>query len=119
MSQKIYFKGSKLPFEPCPSTPNCHVDYTDIRAGVDKCLGLVHGTLKSMGARNINIESNELTAEFRVFVFTDDVKVVAETIDEGCRVWIKSNSRVGEHDLGVNGRRVRKFLSKLRRAIAQ
>lgn len=117
MSQEIYFKGSKLPFNPCPTTPNCHIDYVDIRVGTDKGLGLIHRTLKSMGARNININRNRLTSEFRVLVFTDDVQVIAEPTDQGCRVWIRSSSRVGEYDLGVNARRVKKFFTKLSRSI--
>lgn len=117
MSQEINFKGSKLPFEPCPSTPNCQIDYLDIRVGTDKGLGIAHRTLKSMGGRNINVNKNRLSAEFRVFIFTDDVKVVVEPIEQGCRVWVRSSSRVGEYDLGVNARRVKSFFSKLRSSI--
>jgi len=86
----------------------------DIRVGTDKGLDMVKQTLKSMGVRKITVGDWRVDAEFRVFFFIDDVKIVVEQIDQGCRVWIRSSSRVGESDLGVNKRRVNKFFNKLR-----
>jgi uncharacterized protein (DUF1499 family) len=114
MKQEIYFKGSKLPFEPCPSTPNCHIDFIDIREGVDKGLGLIQQTLKSMGAIKMSVINYEINAEFRVFFFIDDVKIWVEPNADGSRVWIRSSSRVGDSDLGVNKRRVNRFFGKLK-----
>ncbi len=114
MSTEILFKGFKLPFEPCPGTPNCHIDFLDIREGVDKGLGIVHRSLKQMGARKIGIQRNTFDAEFRVFVFIDDFKVVVEPGAKGSRIWVRSSSRIGESDLGVNKRRVNKFFSMIR-----
>ena len=118
MNPENIFKGSILPFDPCPGTPNCHIDFIDIREGVEKGLGLVHRTLKQMGARKINIQKNKLDAEFRVFVFIDDFRVSVEATDSGCRVWVRSSSRVGDSDLGVNKRRVNKFFGKIQRALS-
>ncbi len=114
MNSEILFKGSKLPFKPCPGTPNCHIDYLDIRESVDKGLGVVHRTLKQMGARKISIQRNSFDAEFRIFVFIDDFKVVVEANDAGSRIWVRSSSRIGESDLGVNKRRVNKFFSLIK-----
>jgi uncharacterized protein (DUF1499 family) len=117
MSTEINFQGFRLPFDPCPGTPNCHIDYIDIRLSSDKGLGLVHRTLKQMGARKVSIKKNTIDAEFRVFVFTDDFKVHVDATETGCRVWVRSSSRVGESDLGVNKRRVNKFFTQMRQAI--
>lgn len=114
MKTELFYKGSKLPFEPCPSTPNCHIDYLDIRVGLDKGLGLIQTTLKSMGAHKITAINNGFDSEFRVFVFIDDFKIRVESIKNGSRVWVRSSSRVGHSDLGVNRRRVVVFFSKLK-----
>jgi len=117
MKQELFFKGSKLPFEPCPSTPNCHIDYLDIRVDPGKGLDVVKQTLKSMGARKITMGNMKFDAEFRVFFFIDDVKIVVEPIDRMSRIWIRSSSRIGESDLGVNKRRVQSFFATLRRLL--
>jgi uncharacterized protein (DUF1499 family) len=114
MKQELFFKGNKLPFEPCPTTPNCHIDYIDIREDGEKGLGLIYRTLKTMKARKIVALSNGFDAEFRVFVFIDDFKIRVEPTQNGCRVWVRSSSRIGESDLGVNKRRVNAFFSKLK-----
>jgi len=114
MKQELFFNGSKLPFDPCPSTPNCHIDYIDIRVDANKGLGLIQRTLNSMGARKITIKNKGIDAEFRVFFFIDDFNSIVEPSDNGCRVWVRSSSRVGDSDLGVNKRRVTKFFNKLR-----
>lgn len=67
-----------------------------------------------MGASKITIKKRGIDAEFRVFFFIDDVTIRVEPNDTGCRVWVRSSSRVGDSDLGVNKRRVNKFFNKLR-----
>jgi uncharacterized protein (DUF1499 family) len=56
-----------------------------------------------------------LHAEARVPLtpFTDDVTVQVETVETGSRVVMRSHSRVGRGDLGVNARRIRAFLRAL------
>lgn len=48
------------------------------------------------------------------FGFRDDVVVRIRAEGEGTRVDIRSKSRVGQSDLGVNARRVRAFLAQLK-----
>jgi uncharacterized protein (DUF1499 family) len=117
MTKEILFRGSKLPFEPCPGTPNCHIDYLDIRDGVDKGLAIVHRILKQMGAGKISIQKNKFDAEFRVFVFVDDFKVVVEANQTGSRIWVRNSSRIGHSDLGVNKRRVTHFFSEIKKSL--
>ncbi len=53
-----------------------------------------------------------LQAEARVLLtpFTDDVTVTVQPAGGGSRVLVRSRSRVGRGDLGVNARRIRAFL---------
>jgi len=51
----------------------------------------------------------EATARTSVFYFVDDVVVVVTPQDEGSRVDMRSVSRVGRSDQGVNAARIREF----------
>jgi uncharacterized protein (DUF1499 family) len=54
-------------------------------------------------------------AEARVLLtpFTDDVTIRVRPADGGSQVVVRSRSRVGRGDLGVNARRIRAFLRAL------
>ncbi len=54
-----------------------------------------------------------IDAEVPVIVFTDDLTVTLEAMDEGTRVDVISKSRVGKGDFGENRRHVIQFLSAL------
>jgi uncharacterized protein (DUF1499 family) len=55
----------------------------------------------------------EATEKLPWFGFSDDVVVRMETIDNEIRVDMRSKSRIGRGDLGVNANRIRDFLSDL------
>ncbi len=59
----------------------------------------------------------EATAATRWFGFKDDVVVRVASDTAGTRVDIRSASRVGRSDLGVNAERIRAFSRALRRAV--
>jgi uncharacterized protein (DUF1499 family) len=61
-----------------------------------------------------------LQAEARILItpFTDDVTVWIQPADGGSQVVVRSHSRVGRADLGVNARRIRAFLRALDREMA-
>jgi uncharacterized protein (DUF1499 family) len=52
-------------------------------------------------------------AHVQLTPFTDDVTLWVEPLDSGSQVRMRSHSRVGRADLGVNARRIRAFLSAL------
>lgn len=52
----------------------------------------------------------EATARTSVYAFMDDIVVVVSTLDSGSRVDIRSISRVGRSDQGVNAARVKAFI---------
>jgi uncharacterized protein (DUF1499 family) len=56
----------------------------------------------------------EATATTRFFAFKDDLVVRLRPVDAGTRVDVRSVSRLGRGDLGVNARRIREYLAKLR-----
>jgi uncharacterized protein (DUF1499 family) len=63
--------------------------------------------------------AGELHAEARVLLtpFTDDVTVWVQPAEGDSRVTVRSRSRVGRGDLGVNARRIRSFLRALDRQL--
>jgi uncharacterized protein (DUF1499 family) len=102
---------------PCPKTPNCvsSVD-TDRRHFVhplrfsgkieDARKNLLSILSKSKKARIVKVDDIFIHAEFtsRVFRFVDDVEFYID--DNSKLIHVKSASRVGFSDLGVNRRRV-------------
>lgn len=57
-------------------------------------------------------------ARTRLLRFTDDVWIDVEPRGAGCRVQVRSASRVGFTDFGTNARRVRAYLARLAAATA-
>ncbi len=55
----------------------------------------------------------EATATTRIMRFKDDVVIRLRAHDGGTRLDIRSASRVGRSDLGVNARRIRGFFEEL------
>ena len=51
----------------------------------------------------------EATARTSVFYFADDIVVVVTPEDDGSRIDMRSVSRVGRSDQGVNAARIRAF----------
>lgn len=106
------------PLEPCPDTPNCHIEEivtTDNPAVLfDRLVESLHQT----GAESVSPEPGELfiAAVYRipVFGFRDDVTARIVPSDNGkTLLFIRSASRVGHSDFGVNRRRVQRILKKL------
>ena len=57
-------------------------------------------------------------ALFAVLVFKDDVALLIEPHEDGTVLHIRSASRVGYFDFGVNRRRVRRFFRALAKRLA-
>lgn len=58
------------------------------------------------------------SAVYRVaWVFKDDVNIAVEAQEHGSVLHVRSASRVGGTDFGVNRRRVRRLLSEMDRAL--
>lgn len=95
----------------CPDTPNCVSSFETRESHriepLQGSLAEVRQALRSMQRVNIvREEDNYLYAEFtsRLMRFVDDVEFLAEP--EQNRVQVRSASRIGRSDLGVNRERV-------------
>ena len=102
---------------PCPSSPNCVSSQADddvhriaplpfsgaAASAIDRLAGIVRSLPR---ASVITSTEDYLRAEFRsaVFRFVDDVEFLAD--ESAGMVHVRSASRVGSSDLGVNRRRV-------------
>jgi uncharacterized protein (DUF1499 family) len=65
-------------------------------------------------ARAPNEGRLEAVATSDWFGFRDDIVVRIRPDSAGSRVDIRSKSRVGESDLGVNAKRIREFIARLK-----
>jgi hypothetical protein len=61
----------------------------------------------------------EATATSLLFGFKDDIVIRVTPHERGSQLDIRSMSRVGRSDVGVNARRMRRFLTRLKTAIAR
>jgi uncharacterized protein (DUF1499 family) len=107
-----------LPFKPCPDTPNCYITKLELKRHVAKVKVATSNVLQSMGAKQILPLPTGFDAVFQVFIFLDDVTIRITGSDDTPTLWIRSASRVGHSDLGVNKRRVSDFLHRLQKELS-
>ncbi len=111
-------KDGKL--APCPGTPNCVSSQSDdaqskIESMPPVSIAEIKQVVQEMTGATI-IESNEnyLYAEFKskLMGFVDDVEFYLDNANNA--VQVRSASRLGKSDLGVNRQRVEEIRSKLK-----
>ncbi|MFZ0113854.1 MAG: DUF1499 domain-containing protein, partial [Xanthobacteraceae bacterium] len=68
-------------------------------------------------AADPNTRSIEASQQSRWFRFTDDIVIRVTGDETGCRIDVRSTSRQGRSDYGVNAARIRAYLSALRKRI--
>lgn len=103
----------------CPDSPNCVRASYPFDLLPSDLADHVIAAFKAMDAESIDIgivDNHEIKAVFKVMGFRDDVHVMITSDQEGSLLHIRSASRVGKSDLGVNKRRVKKILKKLEAA---
>lgn len=106
------------PLPACPSSPNCVRLAVEVPVAVREVYHASLDILQDMNTFNIISDSEFYTIEavFRIalFHFRDQFDLQMEEVEHAVTlVYIRSSSRVGYSDLGVNRRRVRRFLTKL------
>ena len=110
---------SNNPLPECPNSPNCVRTQITVALDSAKTLAIITTTLTEMKAHSIEIseDSTQINSVFRIPVFgwLDDMDIVLNENDGSTTVYIRSASRIGYSDLGVNKRRVRKFIRILTR----
>ena len=107
------------PFESCPGSPNCIIQSILFEETADNLFGTAELVMKKIDPFELDIQSNDLRidAVFRIaiFRFKDDVQIVVEASNTGgSYLHIKSASRVGHGDFGVNKRRVERIVSQIK-----
>jgi len=109
---------------PCPSSPNCVSSYSqDAEHGIaslsydsepEIAIANLKQIVESIPRTNIvKEEENYLYAEFtsKIMGYVDDVEFYLD--EEGNAIQVRSASRLGESDLGVNRKRVETIREKL------
>lgn len=111
--------SSDHPLPPCPDTPNCEREDRTFSVDSGVLFGAVQSVLASMGPVEMHVQPSDRSvhAVFRVaLIFKDDVRIAIRPhgdTGEDSALYIRSASRVGKSDLGVNRRRVNRFFRRL------
>ena len=104
------------PLSECPGTPNCVRTAIVSNKSAADCISHLMDVLKDMGAHSLeSTDENAIDAVFRIPVFgwKDDVNLLVKEQENGTTIiYIRSASRVGHSDLGVNARRVNKLIKR-------
>ncbi|MBP0001335.1 MAG: DUF1499 domain-containing protein [Cyanobacteria bacterium SID2] len=116
------FKDGKL--APCPASPNCvssqsedtahYIEPLAYEASPEDTIERLKNILKSTDNTQIVVEKpNYLYAEFtsNIMGFIDDVEFLVD--DDEALVHVRSASRLGESDLGVNRQRIETIRQRL------
>lgn len=110
------------PLPPCPESPNCeHVTRTYPLAA-DSLFRAATQALTAIGPISVETEDDDRRAQavYRVaLVFKDDVWIAVTPGDDRSHLHIRSASRVGYSDLGVNARRVQNYFEALDTILAE
>ena len=86
---------------------------TDLQEVMDHAVMLLIDRKWDIVAINRNDGRIEATEKLAWFGFKDDVVLRFAESDEGTRVDMRSKSRIGRSDVGVNAKRIERFLSDL------
>lgn len=101
------------PLPDCPDSPNCERVSTTYDASADTLYAATTAALEALGPVSLEQQPDAMRASavYRVaLVFKDDVSVAVDTTESGSILHVRSASRVGQSDLGVNARRVDRLL---------
>lgn len=110
----------KNPLPPCPDSPNCVRLSKGFSRPPAQLFESARKALRQMGPVGLRMESEsrQIDAVFKIFIYKDDFAVQTEATDESSGfVHIRSSSRTGYSDLGVNRRRVKRFLRLLKKQL--
>ncbi|HRR10271.1 MAG TPA: DUF1499 domain-containing protein [Rhodothermales bacterium] len=109
------------PLPPCPNKPNCiretrafSSDQKQVFEAALASLKRWNGWFHRAEIVSQSIESSKITATFRIGVFTDDFQIALAEQSGQVYVHVRSASRLGHGDLGVNSRRVRTYFQHMK-----
>jgi len=109
----------------CPASPNCvsteeqsaihRLDAPTLKVSPEQAWPAVIAAVAALPRATLTYQNQyHLRAEFRswLFRFTDDVEIYVDTVNN--RLAMRSASRFGYSDLGVNARRLENLITELR-----
>lgn len=110
------------PLPPCPESPNCHRVHEVFETGESQLLDAFVSVFEQEAHSWEQADSKriEIHAVYRIPVFgwKDDVDLILEAREkEQTIAYIRSASRVGYSDLGVNKRRVKRIFRKVKKSL--
>jgi uncharacterized protein (DUF1499 family) len=109
--------AEKNPLPPCPKTPNCIRTSKRFNTGMEKVYEAFTKIFEAEAHawEVIDPKRIEMHAVYRIpiFGFKDDVDVILEEKEGMTTAFIRSASRLGAYDLGVNSLRVKRILRKI------
>lgn len=108
------------PLPDCPSSPNCVKQSFQFSVEAGLLLLKTEAALTKRGASQVTKIDGGIDAIFTIPIFgwKDDVNVRIEPVDTTTStLHIRSASREGYWDIGVNSRRVRKILRTIEREL--
>ena len=118
--------------QPCPSSPNCvcsqdedkahFIEPIQVAAPVEEARSKLLQVLKQTKRVSVpESEDNYIRAEFtsRLFRFVDDVEFLLTQVEPNeTLIHVRSASRVGYSDLGVNRKRVEELRCELSESVS-
>mgnify|MGYP006421077333 CR=1 FL=1 len=102
------------PLPECPSSPNCERISARYDVPADRLFDGTRRALADLGPVALESKADSMRAHavYRVaLLFKDDVDVAVDSTAGGSVLHVRSASRTGYSDLGVNRRRVQRLLS--------
>ncbi len=101
----------ETPLPPCPGTPNCATGGNAFEVEPRTLWLIAEHALSRVGPHTVITDEGRLhiDATFRVLMFTDDLAIRVVPHGEGSALYVRSASRSGRSDLGVNKRRIGKY----------
>lgn len=114
------------PLSSCPDTPNCFRTTQYFEADSSLVFTALHTTIKEMNAHEVELISTDtvqsINAIYKIPVFgwMDDVNIIIESNRQnisGSFVHLRSASREGYSDLGVNKRRINRIIKDSRKKL--
>lgn len=113
----VIHEGITNPLPPCPDSPNCVRITRMLPDSLQPAWERVRTALREMKPYRMEVlpDENRIETVFMVVFFQDDLVIQLEPSrnGDGTLLHIRSASRIGYSDLGVNTRRVRRLLEQL------
>lgn len=104
------------PLPKCPDTPNCERVSKPYPVSAERLYARTQEALTSLKLAQLEFQSDAMRAsgvDRVALFFKDDIDVAVQSFKDGSMLHVRSASRMGHSDLGVNRRRVQRILSMI------